>query len=62
MLLTEKYLSGVNNLRMPQPDRLQKVKKSMAAIRHVLGERKRAKIAAYHALQNSDNNDNNSVS
>jgi predicted nucleic acid-binding OB-fold protein len=47
MLLTEIHLSRLNNLRMPQPDRLRKVKKSMGAIRHVLGERKRAKIAAF---------------
>ena len=46
MLLTEIQLSRRHSLIMPQPERLQKVKKSMGAIRHVLGERKREKLAA----------------
>ena len=50
MLLTEKHLSRQKQLIMPQPERLHKVKKSMGAIRHVLGERKREKLAQ-HALK-----------
>lgn len=45
MLLTELKLSSRSQLIMPQPERLQKVKKSMGAIRHVLGERKQEKLA-----------------
>mmetsp|Transcript_27256 Transcript_27256/g.41224 ORF Transcript_27256/g.41224 Transcript_27256/m.41224 type:complete len:86 (-) Transcript_27256:143-400(-) len=45
MLLTEHHLSQRKQIIMPQPERIQKVKKSMGAIRHVLGERKREKIA-----------------
>ena len=50
MLLTEKQLSRRKGIIFPQPERIQKVKKSMGAIKHVLGERKREKIAAL-ALQ-----------
>ena len=50
MLLTESHLSRVNNVIFPQKERQQKVKKSMAAIKVVLGERKRNKIAQ-HALK-----------
>ena len=46
MLMTEAHLARVNQLPFPQPDRLRKVKKSMGAIKQVLGERKREKIAA----------------
>ena len=53
MLLTEKHLARRHSLIMPQPERLQKVKKSMGAIRHVLGERKREKLAAV-ALRRSE--------
>jgi large subunit ribosomal protein L47 len=49
MLLTEEQLSRRKQLIFPQPARLQKVAKSMGAIRHVLGERKRGKIAAHRA-------------
>ena len=45
MLLTEKQLSRRKNIILPQPERIQKVKKSMGAIKQVLGERKREKIA-----------------
>ena len=45
MLLTEQQLSRRRGLIMPQPERLRKVKKSMGAIKHVLGERKRAHLA-----------------
>lgn len=51
MLLTESNISRVNQVYMPQKSRQEKVKKSMAAIKHVLGERKREAIAR-HALQN----------
>ena len=48
MLLTESNISRSNNLQFfPQPDRKLKVKKSMAAIKTVLGERKKQKIAAH---------------
>lgn len=47
MLLTEKNLSRRKNLVFPQPERWKKVKRSMAAIKVVLGERKREKIAAF---------------
>jgi len=45
MLLTEHHLSQRKQIIMPQPERIQKTKKSMGAIRHVLGERKREKLA-----------------
>lgn len=54
MLLTESQLSQRHSIMMPQPERMQKVKKSMGAIRHVLGERKRetlAHVAAKRAAQ-----------
>lgn len=45
MLSTEKVLCRRNQVALVQPDRLRKVQKSMGAIRHVLGERKRGRIA-----------------
>lgn len=45
MLLTESNLSRRHGYMMVQPQRRKKVRKSMGAIKHVLGERKRAKIA-----------------
>lgn len=45
MLLTERQMSRRRNLIFPQPERIRKVKKSMGAIKHVLGERKRAHLA-----------------
>jgi hypothetical protein len=47
MLLTELQLSRRRGLLFPQPERMKKVRKSMGAIRQVLGERKREKIAAF---------------
>lgn len=44
MLLTEQQLSRRKQLVFPQPERLQKVGKSMGAIRQVLGERKRERV------------------
>jgi Mitochondrial 39-S ribosomal protein L47 (MRP-L47) len=41
MLLTEQQLCRRKGLNFPQPERIQKVRKSMGAIKHVLGERKR---------------------
>ena len=41
MLLTEQQLSRRKGLNFPQPERMKKVRKSMGAIKHVLGERKR---------------------
>lgn len=48
MLLTEKNLSRRKGLVFPQPERWKKVKRSMAAIKTVLGERKREKIAIHN--------------
>ena len=45
MLMTERQISRRRNLVFPQPERTRKVKKSMGAIKHVLGERKRAHLA-----------------
>ena len=47
MLLTEAHLARRHQMEWVQPTRLRKVRKSMGAIRQVLGERKRAKIAAF---------------
>ena len=47
MLLTEQQLSRRRQLIFPQPERFKKVQKSMGAIKQVLGERKREKIAAF---------------
>lgn len=49
MLLTESNLSRRHGYAMVQPERRKKVQKSMGAIKHVLGERKRAKIADHRA-------------
>ena len=55
MLLTEQQLSKRRQLIFPQPDRLRKVRKSMGAIKQVLGERKREAIAE-HAARTAMNN------
>lgn len=47
MLLTEQQLSRRRQLMFPQPARLTKVRKSMGAIKQVLGERKRKKLAEH---------------
>ena len=49
MLLTETNLARPHAYDMVQPDRRQKVRKSMGAIKHVLGERKRKKIKDHKA-------------
>ena len=49
MLLTESNLARRHMYEMIQPDRRRKVQKSMGAIKQVLGERKRKKIADYRA-------------
>jgi large subunit ribosomal protein L47 len=51
MLLTEQQLSRRRQLTFPQPRRFYKVQKSMGAIKQVLGERKREKVAAHLASQ-----------
>ena len=51
MLLTEKYLCERGNLKFPQPFRYTKVKRSMKAIRVVLGERKRERNAQKQAAK-----------
>jgi len=50
MLMTETNHCRRKGQVFPQPDRRQKVKKSMGAIKAVLGERKLDKIAQ-HALK-----------
>jgi len=50
MILTEKQLSRRNGIVFPQQERQKKVQKSMAAIKVVLGERKRHAISQ-HALK-----------
>lgn len=47
MLLTEKNLSRRKGIKFPQPERWKKVKRGMASIKVVLGERKRKKIAEF---------------
>jgi large subunit ribosomal protein L47 len=47
MLLTETNLARRHGYEMIQPERKRKVQKSMGAIKHVLGERKRKKIGEY---------------
>lgn len=49
MLLTESNLARRHAYEMVQPDRRRKVVKSMGAIKQVLGERKRVKIADHKA-------------
>ena len=51
MLLTEQQLSRTRQLIFPQPERFKKVQKSMGAIKQVLGERKREKIAKFNEQQ-----------
>ena len=46
MVQTELVLCRRNQVTLPQPNRLRKIQKSMGAIRHVLGERKRERIAS----------------
>jgi predicted transcriptional regulator len=48
MLLTEQQLSRRRRLVFPQPERMKKVRKSMGAIKQVLGERKRAHLQYLH--------------
>ena len=49
MLLTERQICRSNRLEFPQPERFKKVQKSMGAIRQVMGERKREKIAQFES-------------
>jgi large subunit ribosomal protein L47 len=56
MLLTEQQLSRRRGIIFPQPDRIQKVKKSLGAIRQVMGERKREKLSQM-ALQQMEEDD-----
>jgi hypothetical protein len=49
MLLTESNLARRHAYEMVQPERRRKVQKSMGAIKQVLGERKRKKIADHRA-------------
>lgn len=49
MLLTEANLARRHGYELIQSDRRKKVRKSMGAIKHVLGERKRKKLADWRA-------------
>ncbi|CAB9505286.1 39S ribosomal protein L47, mitochondrial [Seminavis robusta] len=56
-LLTERQMCRRNQIEFPQPERFRKAQKSMGAIKQVLGERKRERIAAFHeskALEEED--------
>lgn len=59
MLLTEQQLSRRKSLRFPQPERIRKVRKSMQAIRQVLGERKREHLARLAAARQETEKNNN---
>jgi hypothetical protein len=54
MLLTEQQLSRRKGLIFPQPDRILKVRKSMGAIKHVLGERKREHLFRFKAAREAN--------
>merc|ERR1712194_465942 len=49
MLLTEGNLARRHGYELVQPDRRKKVGKSMGAVKHVMGERKRKKIGDHKA-------------
>lgn len=53
MLFTEGHIARVSANYLSQPERAKKVKRSMAAIKCVLGEREREQIARDDALQAS---------
>jgi len=55
VLLTESNLARRHGYEMVQPNRRLKVRKSMGSIKHVLGERKRKKIADHKAYLNELN-------
>mmetsp|Transcript_17394 Transcript_17394/g.25226 ORF Transcript_17394/g.25226 Transcript_17394/m.25226 type:complete len:178 (-) Transcript_17394:130-663(-) len=57
MLLTEANLSRRKGLVFPQPERKVKVKKSMGAIKHVLGERKRDFVSQLEAKRLDEEED-----
>ena len=61
MLLTEQQLSRRKGLNFPQPDRITKVRKSMGAIKHVLGERKREHLFRVKAAREEIIEDDNDV-
>jgi large subunit ribosomal protein L47 len=54
MLLTERQICRSNRLEFPQPERFRKVQKSMGAIKQVMGERKREKIAQFEHKKKMD--------
>jgi hypothetical protein len=58
MLFTERQLSKRKSIVFPQPERVKKVRKSMGAIKQVLGERKEDIMAAA-ALKQMDQADKN---
>lgn len=57
MLLTEKQLSRRKGVLFPQPERILKVRKSMGAIKHVLGERKRKHLSQLAARRSEASDD-----
>ncbi len=54
MLLTESELCRRNADYFPQPERRQKVKKSMGAIKQVLGERKKERYAKIAIMKENE--------
>lgn len=54
MLLTEQQISRRKSIAFPQPERFMKVRKSMGAIKQVLGERKRAHLANIKAKREAE--------
>jgi len=55
MLMTESEIARRYGQYFPQPERKEKVKKSMGAIKQVLGERKREKITYHRAKMELEN-------
>jgi Mitochondrial 39-S ribosomal protein L47 (MRP-L47) len=62
MLLTEEQLSRRKGLVFPQPERIRKVRKSMGAIKHVLGERKRHHLAHLQIIKKEQTESSSSTS
>lgn len=60
MLFTEQQLSRRRGIAFPQPERIKKVRKSMGAIKQVLGERKRDHLSKV-ALKKLNQTENDNV-
>lgn len=61
MLLTESELCRRHSEYFPQPERRLKVRKSMGAIKQVLGERKRQRISNIMKLQEAQSAENEDI-